>query len=154
MTAPAALVAALVDLAPAYGYDRIPLGLFLAQSDLETGGWTSDLFTVANNAWGMKLATVRPTPAVGTYAGHARYDTVRDSVVDYLDRQRAFGIPNDPARYMAATVASGYATDPDYLAKWRARAGLPTPSEELARTGLLLLLLTAPQWTARHPFRS
>lgn len=149
MNAPPELVAALVDLAPVYGYDRIPLGLFVSQSDLETDTWTSDLYRQANNAWGMKLPTVRPTPAVGTFEGHARYLSVRDSVADYLARQRAFGIPNDPARYMAATVASGYATDPDYLAKWRARAGLPSPSEQLARTGLLLLLVTAPRWIHR-----
>ena len=117
---PAELVAALRALAPAYGFGRVPLGLFLAQSALETGYWSSDVFRHGNNAFGLRRARVRPTPAVGIYAGHAQYLSLTDSVKDYLDRQRAFRIPDTSSAevYVEATVASGYATATRYGSSW------------------------------------
>ena len=117
---PGELVAALRAWLPVYGFDRVPLGLVLAQSALETGNWSSSLYRNGRNAFGLRRASVRPTPAVGVYAGHAAYLSLTDSVRDYLDRQRAFGIPNtaDPAAYVAATVRSGYATARNYGTAW------------------------------------
>jgi flagellum-specific peptidoglycan hydrolase FlgJ len=121
-SAPVSLVSAVVSRADQYGYNRVPLGLVLAQSALETGYWTSDVFRNGNNAFGMRLASVRDTPAVGVYAGHAKYLNLQDSAWDYWDRQHAFDIPNtaDVQEYVRATVASNYATDPNYGAKWLA----------------------------------
>lgn len=120
MTPPPELVSAVLVYAARYGYDRVPVGLILAQSALETGYWSSDVFRNGNNAFGLRLASVRDTPAVGEYAGHARYLSLSDSALDYFDRQEAFNIPDtyDPAAYVAATVASGYATAGNYGPTW------------------------------------
>lgn len=117
---PGELVAALRSLMPVYGYDRVPLGLVLAQSALETGYWSSPVYVNGRNAFGLRRARVRPTIAVGVYAGHAAYRSLTDSARDYLDRQRAFGIPNtgDPGAYVSATVRSGYATASNYGPTW------------------------------------
>jgi len=118
--APQALVSAVIAYGAQYGFDRVPLGLVLAQSALESAYWTSDVYRNGNNAFGLRLASVRDTPAVGVYAGHAQYLNLQDSAMDYWDRQSAFGIPNtsDPSAYVAATVDSGYATSPNYGASW------------------------------------
>ena len=120
MRVPAPLVLALSSLRKDYGFGAVPLAVFLAQSALETRSFDSASYRIGLNAFGMRRARVRPTPAVGDYLGHARYLTVGDGVADYLDRQRAYAIPNtsDPGRYIAATAASGYATAPNYAAAW------------------------------------
>lgn len=127
-------LAALMDYAPAMGFDRVPVHLMLAQAELESGGFTSNLCVNANNAWGMKLPRVRPTTAIGYVIAEsgdqfAKYASLRDGARDYLMRQKNFGIPNtaDPIEYMNATVRSGYAVDPDYLLKWADRYGLQVP---------------------------
>lgn len=133
---PVELVDALRALLPEYGYDRVPLGLVLAQSALETGYWSSPVFRNARNAFGLRRARVRPTPAVGVYQGHAAYRSLTDSVRDYLDRQRAFRIPNtaNVNEYVNATVRSGYAAatnyGPTWLSVYRSRFsdGAPEPS--------------------------
>lgn len=114
------VAASIAATAAAYGFGRVPPRLLLAQSQLETGGWTSQVYNVNRNAWGMRFPSQRPTLAVGEANGHAVYGSVVDSTADYFARQRAFDIPNtsDAAEYMAATAASGYATDPFYLGKW------------------------------------
>jgi len=117
---PVALVSAVMARAAEYGFSRVPVGLVLAQSALETAWWSSDVYRNGNNAFGLRLASVRDTPAVGTYAGHAQYLNVQDSAWDYWDRQAAFDIPNtsDAAAYVAATVSSGYATASNYGPAW------------------------------------
>lgn len=94
----------------------------------------------------MRLPKVRPTTAIGERAGHAVYASVLDSTADYFLRQRAFGVPNthDGAAYIDATAASGYATDPNYAAKWRTLAGL----EPRGRWAWVPLALLAYLW--RH----
>ena len=118
--APPVLVGAIRSLAPAYGFGSVPLGLILAQSALETGWFSSSSFLVANNCFGLRRARLRRSPAVGVYLGHARYSSIVDSVADYFDRQRYFDIPDttDPDLYVAATVASGYATAANYGPTW------------------------------------
>lgn len=146
---PGELVAALRDLAPVYGFDRVPLGLFLAQSALETGWWSSRVYRYGRNAFGLRLARVRPTPAVGEFERHARYLSLTDSARDYLDRQRAYRIPNtsDPSAYVAATVRSGYATASRYGASWLdlyRRSFLDyAPAPGLDGVGVLLVLSLA-----------
>jgi flagellum-specific peptidoglycan hydrolase FlgJ len=118
--APPELVAAVERYAMANGFGAVPLGLVLAQSALESAWWSSDVYVNGRNAFGLRLPRRRPTVAVGEYAGHARFSSVADSARDYWERQRAFGIPNtgNPAEYVAATVASGYATATNYGAAW------------------------------------
>jgi len=114
------VAAAIVDLMPAYGYSGPVADFALGQSALETGRFRSDLFLRANNAFGMRVANVRPQNRIGESNGYAVYNTVADSVADYFARQRAFNIPNtnSAAAYIAATVASGYATAEHYGDAW------------------------------------
>jgi len=159
------LAADMAAIAAQYGYTgRVP-DFALSQAAHETGLFTSDLLLRANNAFGMRIAHQRPQPRIGESNGYAVYDDLRDSIADYFDRQRAFGIPNtnDPAAYIAATVASGYATSPEYAQRWRhfidladatdfgtayrldecADTYAPPVQAEAGSGGLLLLLLLA-----------
>lgn len=40
---------------------------WVAVSKMETAGWTSKLYTEANNPWGMKVPKVRPNRVAGAY---------------------------------------------------------------------------------------
>jgi uncharacterized FlgJ-related protein len=55
----------------------------LAQSKLETGNWTSNIFRDNHNLFGMQLSHIRKTTAKGKNRGHALYDNWQDSVKDY-----------------------------------------------------------------------
>ncbi|MEJ7695059.1 glucosaminidase domain-containing protein [Daejeonella sp.] len=55
----------------------------LSQARLETGNFTSDIFKENHNLFGMKMAELRPTSAVGVNRGHALYTNWRESVIDY-----------------------------------------------------------------------
>lgn len=57
--------------------------MLAAQSAHETGGFTSKSYTVAKNLFGMKESA--RMYEIGTYAGHARYKSVYDSILDMLD---------------------------------------------------------------------
>lgn len=54
-----------------------------AQAILETGSFSSNIFKENNNLFGMKTPRVRPTTAIGTHRGHAKYKSWQDSVRDY-----------------------------------------------------------------------
>lgn len=54
-----------------------------AQSILETGKFTSDIFKYNNNLFGMKEARVRVNTAIKTERGHAYYANWRESLEDY-----------------------------------------------------------------------
>lgn len=116
------LFAAIVGRQAEFGFSNVDPMLILSQAQHETGNFRSDLLLSTDNAFGMKFPRVRQTTAVGEDNGYAVYDTLADSVTDYLMRQRNFNIPNtaDPVAYIEATVASGYAGDPDYGEKWAA----------------------------------
>jgi len=117
-----AVLAAIMDLKPVYGYANVPDDLVLAQSALETGWWTSNLCVTYNNCFGMMHPNQRDTVSLGpTETGRfATYPDIFASVQDYFMRQEYFGIPgtSSASEYIAATVASGYATDPNYAKKW------------------------------------
>ncbi len=117
-----AVLTAIMDLKPVYGYGSVPNEVVLAQSALETGWWTSNLCVTYNNCFGMMHPNQRDTVSLGpTETGRfATYPDIFASVQDYFMRQEYFGIPgtSDPLEYINATVASGYATDPNYAKKW------------------------------------
>jgi hypothetical protein len=154
-------LAALITHQATAGLDRVDPYLMLAQAELESGRFTSRLTVEENNAWGMMRPRVRPTTAVGeTALGFAVYNSLSEGARDYLLRQQHFNIPNtdDPEEYIRATVASRYAEDPQYAAKWRALyvpgqprpdgGGLafptqPPPPIDQAGGGINLLLLAA-----------
>ena len=95
----------------------------------------------------MKLPASRPTLATGENRGHAVYNSVADSVRDYVLRQRNFGIPDtgNVSTYMRETVESGYATDPNYLRKWAAQVLAVAPPGSLDHaaeiTAVMFLIL-------------
>lgn len=55
----------------------------LAQAILESGSFTSKLAKYNHNLFGMRLAKVRKTTAIGKQYGYAKYKTWKDSVKDY-----------------------------------------------------------------------
>lgn len=57
--------------------------IVMAQSIVETGRWTSNIFKENHNLFGMKEARVRINTARGTQYNHAYYDNWRESVYDY-----------------------------------------------------------------------
>jgi hypothetical protein len=115
------VVDALRELLPVYGFTLVNPVVPLMQAEHESGLFTSNLCVNHNNCYGMMYPSVRPTTADGmVQGGFAAYPSLRACVEDYLIRQTVFHIPNtaDPATYIAATVASGYAEDPNYANAW------------------------------------
>jgi uncharacterized FlgJ-related protein len=55
----------------------------LAQAKLETGNFTSKIFTENHNSFGQKEAKVRINLARGTQYGHAYYNNWEESILDY-----------------------------------------------------------------------
>lgn len=148
-TGRALLLSTIERLAPQYGFGDVSPALLVAQSELETGGWTSAIFRENRNAFGMKHPSVRPTTSIGSSRGHAVYRSVEDSVKDYFLRQQNFRIPNTPdvARYVASTVGTGYAEDPQYVGKWlrlysNQPDGVAAPALAVLAPLLLLVALT------------
>jgi uncharacterized FlgJ-related protein len=91
----------------------------VAQSIIESGSYTSDVYTKANNCFGMKLAKQRPTTAIGEYKGYAKYKNVRDCLIDYaLWQQNNLSGINTNEDYLKL-LERVYAEDKDYINKIR-----------------------------------
>lgn len=65
------------------GFDPETAKIITAQAAHETGGFTSTIYHVNKNAFGMKLPKVRKTTAIGENRGHAVYESLADSVNDF-----------------------------------------------------------------------
>lgn len=61
-----------------------------AQCLLETGNLKSASFLKAHNCFGMKMASQRPTLAIGVYLGHAEFRSWKESVIDFLIWQNIY----------------------------------------------------------------
>lgn len=93
--------------------------IVLKQSQLETGYYTSELFLQANNCFGMRLARVRETTAIGEFNYHAKYSHWSESVKDYKlfqDYYESRGY-NIETEYLTFLYYIRYATDYYYIAK-------------------------------------
>jgi uncharacterized FlgJ-related protein len=89
----------------------------VAQSIIESGSYTSDVYTKANNCFGMKLAKQRPTTAIGEYKGYAKYKNIRDCLIDYaLWQQNYLSGINTNEDYLKL-LERVYAEDKDYINK-------------------------------------
>ena len=89
----------------------------VAQSIIESGSYTSDVYTKANNCFGMKLAKQRPTTAIGEYKGYAKYKNLRDCLIDYaLWQQNNLSGINTNEGYLEF-LERVYAEDKDYINK-------------------------------------
>ena len=89
--------------------------IVLAQSIIETGHWTSNIFKENNNLFGMREANRRIHTALGTQLNHAYYKNWQESVYDYAFYQsRYLSKINSEEEYFNALGAS-YAESPDYV---------------------------------------
>lgn len=96
--------------------------LIYSQAVHETGNFTSAIYKENNNLFGMKQARVRENTATGENRGHATYNSLFDSVIDYILRQKNFNIKAQLFQteiYINDTFNSGYAEDTSYMTKWR-----------------------------------
>lgn len=95
----------------------------IAQSIVETGNYSSDIFLTAGNLFGMKTARVRPYTHYGEYKGHADYlGNWRLSVIDYaLWQAREVSKSNVKSTedYLTLLKLKGYAEDEQYIQKLR-----------------------------------
>lgn len=138
-----------------YGFAQVPIEVMLAQSDLESATWTSDLCIEANNAFGMTYPLQRETTSIrGEWViaeggkKFAKYRSLEDSAEDYLMRQRYFHIHDTPTAldYMQETVESNYGSGANYMVAWASRiVGLDeelteAEASEEGGSGALLLL--------------
>jgi len=87
-----------------------------AQAVLETGGFTSHIFRMNNNLFGMKVATIRPTTNIGEEDGHAAFKHWRHSVVDYALYASCYLTKMNREEYLNY-LSARYAEDPNYIVK-------------------------------------
>lgn len=100
-----------------------------SQAYLETGNFKSDIWKKTKNAFGMRPSQQREkfycwvhSTATGKYAG---YNSHFDSIQDRLDLDDNFNRDNDlkslsdVRNYMEEVYEDGYATDPNYVDKWK-----------------------------------
>jgi hypothetical protein len=88
-----------------------------AQSMLETGDWSSDIFKENNNLFGMKEAKTRVTTSTGTMSGHAYYNHWRESVYDYAFYQSRYLSKLRTEEEYFNYLANNYAEDSLYISK-------------------------------------
>ena len=88
-----------------------------AQAQLETGNFTSHIFKVNNNLFGMREAKRRPTTNKGTENGHAYFDNWKESVVDYAFYQAAYLFKLKSEDEYWDYLGQNYAEDPNYVNK-------------------------------------
>ena len=88
-----------------------------AQAQLETNGFTSNIFRENHNLFGMKQAMKRSSTNKGEQFGHAYYDTWRESVLDYaLFQCKYLSDINTRDEYLQY-LRQNYAEDPNYYNK-------------------------------------
>jgi hypothetical protein len=88
-----------------------------AQAQLETCNFTSHIFKVNNNLFGMREAKRRPTTNKGTENGHAYFDNWKESVVDYAFYQAAYLFKLKSEDEYWDYLGQNYAEDPNYVNK-------------------------------------
>lgn len=90
--------------------------IVLAQAKLETGNFTSLVFEHNNNLFGMKQAKSRATTCKGTSFNHAKYDSWKDSVLDYALYSSKHIRASSEKEYMEC-LSKTYAEDEKYVDK-------------------------------------
>lgn len=88
-----------------------------AQAQLETAGFTSNIFRENNNLFGMKQAMRRSSTNKGVQYGHAYYDTWRESVLDYALFQCRYLSDITTRDEYLQYLRQNYAEDPNYYNK-------------------------------------
>jgi len=88
-----------------------------AQAQLETAGFTSNIFRENHNLFGMKQAMRRSSTNKGEQFGHAYYDTWRESVLDYALFQCKYLSEITTRDEYLQYLRQNYAEDPNYYNK-------------------------------------
>jgi uncharacterized FlgJ-related protein len=91
--------------------------IVLAQSQLETGHYTSKIFKENNNLFGMKEAKQRPTTNKGTENDHAYYDNWKESVQDYAMYSARYLNQIKTQEEYLQYLSQNYAEDQNYVTK-------------------------------------
>jgi len=90
--------------------------IIVKQAILETGYFTSLVFTVNNNLFGMRHPRIRNTVSLGSNLNHAKYRHWTDSVEDYILWQDYHNRLIEDCYYTFLKKV-GYATDTQYTKK-------------------------------------
>ncbi len=88
----------------------------LAQAKWESKHFKSEIFYDNNNLFGMKLAKLRPTTAIGKHklhGNHAAYNNWQDSVKDYKLWQDSNGMSKLPKETYINKLSDVYCPPPD-----------------------------------------
>jgi len=91
--------------------------IVMAQSQIETGNWTSNIFKENHNLFGMKCATKRPTTNKGEENGHAYYENWKESVVDYAFYSAQYLSDIKTEKEYLDYLSRSYAEDTGYIWK-------------------------------------
>jgi uncharacterized FlgJ-related protein len=91
--------------------------IVIAQSQIETGYYSSKIFKENNNLFGMKVATQRPTTNKGTENNHAYYENWKASVIDYALYQAKYLSKLKTEDEYLQYLSQNYAEDPNYIIK-------------------------------------
>jgi len=89
--------------------------IVMAQSIIETGHWSSEVFKHNHNLFGMKEARVRINTAEGTNLNHAYYIDWTESLYDYAFYQSRYlgGIKTEESYFQY--LSGSYAESPGYV---------------------------------------
>lgn len=88
--------------------------IVFAQAVIESGNFTSKKFNKDNNLFGMKKARNRATLALDSEGNYARFNTWRESVIDYALYQSMFVRKIKSRDAYISHLADSYATSPNY----------------------------------------
>ena len=97
---------------------NIPVEYLVAQSMLETGDFTSNIFYKNNNLFGMKFPTKRPTTAKYENLGYAYYASLEDSIKDLILWMQYVNFPGDltaVGEYVSALAKKKYFEADEFL---------------------------------------
>ena len=93
--------------------------IVLAQAQLESSNYNSNIFRYNHNLFGMREAKQRITTALGTKRKHAYYQDWTKSVYDYGYYQSTFLSRIKTEEQYFRYLGNSYAEDPNYLLKIR-----------------------------------
>ena len=92
------------------------IDILIAQSKLETNNYTSNIFKLNKNLFGMKVSQTRITTNKGEQFGHAKYNSYYESVLDVCIWQQSYARNLTHDQYLRL-LSEIYAEDSNYKNK-------------------------------------
>jgi len=92
------------------------IDILIAQSKLESGNYSSEVFKQNKNLFGMRQSFTRASTNVGTNLNHAIYDSYYDSVIDIVLWQQKYASKLTREEYLQV-LQQCYAEDRSYIQK-------------------------------------